>query len=164
MDTDEMIAKDVGMLVPDIIRKRGEPAFRDVERKAVQLVSFLDKTVISTGGGVPLDESNRAALEKNGIVVWLKVSPSTVLQRMGPLKNRPLIDAANPLESIEKRLSEESRFMRLRVTPSTPTVARWTVSSMRLARLVSMGVCVIRFRKFKRAFVSHLHRIAEKRF
>ena len=83
VDTDEMITKDVGMSVADIIRKKGEPALREVERKAVQLVSLLDKTVISTGGGVPLDADNRSALEKNGIVVWLQVSPQTVLQRAG---------------------------------------------------------------------------------
>lgn len=106
VDTDDMISKDVGMSVADIIRKRGEPSFRQVERNAIQLVSLLDKTVISTGGGAVLDSANRTALEKNGITVWLKVSPETVLQRAGSFKNRPLIDSANPLESIRNRLAD----------------------------------------------------------
>jgi shikimate kinase len=139
-DTDEMIAKDVGLSVPEIIRKRGEPAFRDVERKAVQLVSLLDKTVISTGGGVPLDAANRAALEKNGISVWLQVSPPTVLERAGSLKNRPLIDPDQPLKSIEKRLAEREPLYAL-ARHAVTTDGRTLESVVEeISRLVSMGV------------------------
>ena len=105
-DTDEMIVNDVGAPIADIIKKQGEPAFRSVEKKAVQLVSSLDKSVISTGGGVPMDADNMAALKKNGELVWLKISPETVLKRAGNLKSRPLIDPARPLESIRERMAE----------------------------------------------------------
>ncbi len=140
LDTDEMITKDVGLPVAEIIRKRGEPAFREVERKAVQLVSLLDKTVISTGGGVPLDAGNRAALEKNGVTVWLQVSPHTVLQRAGSLKNRPLIDPDHPLESIEKRLTEREPMYAL-ARHAIATDGR-TLDSVvdEISRLISMGV------------------------
>jgi shikimate kinase len=140
LDTDEMIAKDVGLSVPDIIRKRGEPAFREVERKAVQLVSMLDKTVISTGGGVPVDPTNRAALEQNGVLVWLKVSSATVLERVGSAKNRPLIDPENPLASIEKRLAEREPVYAL--ARHTVTTDGRTLESVvdEISRLVSLGV------------------------
>jgi shikimate kinase len=141
VDTDEMISKDVGLAVPDIIRKKGEPAFREVERKAVQLVSLLDRTVISTGGGVPLDPGNRAALEKNGVVVWLQVSPRAVLERAGALlKNRPLIDAARPLESIEERMSVREPVYAL-ARHAVATDGRTLESVVdEVAQLVSMGV------------------------
>src|SRR5688572_15306391 len=91
VDTDDMISKDVGASIADIIKKQGEPAFREIESKAVQLVASLDKSVISTGGGVPLRAENMAALGQHGHIVWLEVSADTVLKRAGNLKSRPLI-------------------------------------------------------------------------
>lgn len=108
-DTDDMITKDVGASPGDIIRKRGEAPFREIERKAVQLLSTIDRCVISTGGGVPLDKSNMSDLSKNAHTVWLKARPDTILKRAGDLKSRPLIDPKNPLESIRQRLSEREK-------------------------------------------------------
>ncbi len=105
-DTDEMITKDVGASVADIIHKQGEPAFRSIEKKAVQLVASLDNSVISTGGGVPLDPNNMKALSERGRFVWLKISPETVLKRAGNLKSRPLIDPQDPIGSIKRRMTE----------------------------------------------------------
>lgn len=107
-DTDEMISKQVGMPVGDIIRSKGEASFRDVERNAVSLVSLNDRAVISTGGGVPLNPENMADLSKDGFVVWLKVSPETALRRAGNIKTRPLIDPADPLGSIRQRMEERN--------------------------------------------------------
>lgn len=108
IDTDEMIQKDVGMPVGDIIRKRGEKAFRDLETKAIQLISLSDKSVISTGGGAPLNPENMKYLTQNGTVVWLQISPENVLKRSGSLKSRPLIDASDPLTSVKNRLQERT--------------------------------------------------------
>src|ERR1044071_2427963 len=57
-DTDLLVEKQVGQSVADIIRSMGEAAFREVEKKAVQLVSLSNSSVIATGGGVPLDPDN----------------------------------------------------------------------------------------------------------
>jgi shikimate kinase len=110
-DTDEMITKDVGARPGDIIRTQGEPAFRQLEEKVVGLVSLLDRCVISTGGGVPLNRANMAQLTAGAAkVIWLRVSPETVIKRAGNLKSRPLIDAARPLESVRERLNEREPF------------------------------------------------------
>jgi shikimate kinase len=104
-DTDEMISKQTGMSIADLIRKQGEPAFREVERKAVQLVVLSDPSVISTGGGVPLNVDNMNDLKKNSRVVWLKVSPEKVLSRAGNFKSRPLINPNDPLGSIREKMA-----------------------------------------------------------
>ena len=109
-DTDELVEKQVGGSVADIIRTQGEPAFRDVEKKAVQLISLSDSCVISTGGGVPMDPDNMKDLSRNGEIIWLKVSPETVLKRAGNAKSRPLIDPQDPLASIRKRMNERASF------------------------------------------------------
>src|ERR1044071_8829345 len=73
-DTDLLVEKQVGRPVADIIQTMGEPAFREVEKRAVQLVSLSHSGVIATGGGVPLDSDNMKALSQNGEIIWLKVS------------------------------------------------------------------------------------------
>lgn len=105
-DTDEMVEKQVGKPVPVIIRLQGEAAFRKVEKEAVRLVALSDKCVISTGGGVPLDEDNMNELRKDAVVLWLKVSPETVMKRIRDVSARPLIDPSNPLDSIQARLAD----------------------------------------------------------
>lgn len=106
-DTDEMVTKQVGSSVGDIIRAQGESAFRQIEKKAVQLVALSDSVVISTGGGVPLDPENMKELSRNGKVIWLKASAMEILKRAGgSFQSRPLIDPADPRGSIERRLKE----------------------------------------------------------
>jgi shikimate kinase len=107
-DTDEMISKESGISVGEIIQSKGERAFRDIEKKVVQDVSSLDNVIISTGGGVPLDLENMRRLGKRGKIIWLKVSPETVLKRAGDLKSRPLIYPKDPLRSIRERLSQRA--------------------------------------------------------
>lgn len=104
-----MITKDVGATPGEIITKRGEKAFREIERKAVHLVAALDNVVISTGGGVPLDAQNMKDLSAHGETVWLNVSPETVLHRAGNLKTRPLIDPRDPLNSIKMKMATRER-------------------------------------------------------
>jgi shikimate kinase len=110
-----MITKDVGATPAEIITKRGEVAFREIEKKAVHLVSALDNVVISTGGGVPLDPDNMKSLTERGETVWLKVLPETVLKRAGNLKSRPLIDPKDPLNSIKTKMAaRESAYAKAR--------------------------------------------------
>lgn len=109
-DTDELVEKQVGSSISAIINSQGESAFRLIEKKAIKLVSLMDRAVISTGGGVPLDEENMRDLSKDSVVVWLKVSPKTVLSRIKNLASRPLINPENPESSIEVRLKDREKF------------------------------------------------------
>jgi len=108
IDTDEMIEKEVGMKIPEIFARRGEPAFRDAETEAVRLVSLLDKMVVSCGGGVVLRSENMDELEKSGIVVCLTASPETILARTKNNTDRPLLKTKDPLAKIKELLSARS--------------------------------------------------------
>ena len=110
LDTDELIIKDEGLSIAELIRSKGEPVFREYEKRAVHRVSARDEAVIATGGGVPLYEENMKKLSQGSEIVWLKVSPETVLSRAGDLKSRPLIDPDHPLESIKQRLKDREPF------------------------------------------------------
>jgi shikimate kinase len=105
-DTDEMLVKEAGASIADLIKTHGEPLFRSMETKLVQSVAQMDSCVVSTGGGVPLNPKNMELLENESETIWLKVSPEAVLKRAGNLKTRPLIDPKDPLNSIRRRLNE----------------------------------------------------------
>ena len=110
IDTDSMIEKDTGMKISDIFEKKGESHFRNLETKAVQLVSLSDKAVISCGGGVVLREENMKALETGGFVVCLTASPETIYNRIKSNKDRPLLNVADPTAQIKELLDARQKF------------------------------------------------------
>lgn len=107
-DTDAMVVQKHGAPVAEIIRTEGEQAFRELERNAVREAGQMDRVVVSTGGGAPLNKDNWTDLSRDATVIWLRVKPETVLKRAGDLKSRPLIDPKNPLESIRRRMEERA--------------------------------------------------------
>ena len=82
VDTDDRLKEKDGRSVKDIVEEDGWEGFRRLEQEVIQEVCSRDGTVIATGGGAILDSANVAAMQKSGRVVWLKVSPPTVQQRM----------------------------------------------------------------------------------
>ena len=110
IDTDEMIEKDVGMIIPNIFKRRGEKYFREVETQAIKCVAMLDNFVIATGGGVVLKQENMEELERNGIVICLTASADTILQRTGKDANRPLLKGENPADKINQLLKKREFF------------------------------------------------------
>lgn len=82
VDTDRMIAESSGTDIARMVASRGWRFFRAMERQALAAVSAVDRQVVSTGGGIVLDERNVAAMKKSGTVIWLKASGKTIEARM----------------------------------------------------------------------------------
>lgn len=107
LEMDEIIAKKIGLTIPEIVQKHGWQFFRDQESKVAYKISASDGKIISTGGGVVEREKNLAALKKNGVLVFLKASNKTLLERAGSDKNRPaLTDKKSKQEEIVKLLKK----------------------------------------------------------
>lgn len=105
LDTDEYIEKSTQKTISEIFAVHGEEYFRDVETKMVaKLMKETRKTVISTGGGLPLREVNADILKQNGFVVYLKVQPHTVEERLKGDTTRPLLQGENVSEKIKNLL------------------------------------------------------------
>ena len=103
LDTDEYIEKKAGMSISEIFKKFGEEGFRKMETETLTaLQKEASGCVISAGGGLPLREENRKLLKKLGTVVYLKVSPETVEERLKGDRTRPLLAGPDP----EKRIRE----------------------------------------------------------
>jgi len=111
VDTDTLIEKREGMAISLIFKKKGEEYFREVEQATVEEVSRKNRVVIATGGGVIKNKINVDNLGKRGVIVWLKANPEIILKRvMLEGGKRPLLDVKEPLDEINKLLSERLKF------------------------------------------------------
>ncbi len=91
IDTDKLIETQ-GMSIADIFTKRGEEAFRKMESDALSSCQTMSHTVIATGGGLPCHHDNMHEMLKNGSVIYLRASVSTLVKRLrADTANRPLI-------------------------------------------------------------------------
>lgn len=96
-DTDDEIVAGEKRSIPDIFAQSGEEYFRAAEKKAVEKLCAVGDRVISSGGGVPVYEENRASLRQNSRVYYIR-RPIELLEREG----RPL-SSGNLYEMLEKR-------------------------------------------------------------
>ena len=72
------------------------------------IVAGHEKQVVATGGGIILRESNTALLKKLGFVVWLRTSEERIFERVSRNKKRPLVQTANPRETIHNLLTQRT--------------------------------------------------------
>lgn len=113
VDTDEMLVRQQGRSISDIFEKDGEHMFRAMETALLEkmLDDGSDRLVISTGGGMPVKEENRQLLRRLGTVVYMRVKPETVYERIKDDTTRPLLQCGNPLERIREMIkSRDSAY------------------------------------------------------
>jgi shikimate kinase len=82
VDTDEEIVKQAGKTIPEIFAQEGEAVFRHMERRICQFLADQCGYVIATGGGMLVDEGNRAVMLASGLVVCLRASPEVIQRRL----------------------------------------------------------------------------------
>lgn len=71
IDTDKEIHKTTGKHPAEWINEYGEARFRDVESKIIQGLKDVTQSVIATGGGALLNETNAVNLHQNGVLIHL---------------------------------------------------------------------------------------------
>lgn len=108
-DTDKLIERREGRSISDIFAVDGEAYFR---RKETELLAELAEKqqnvkIYSVGGGTPVNSENWKLLKRLGTVVWLRVKPETVYERLKGDTTRPLLQCEDPLSRIRELL--ESR-------------------------------------------------------
>jgi shikimate kinase len=89
-DVDELIEARERRTVSEIFARQGEPYFRSVEREILRLLLPLRHVVVATGGGTFMDADNRAAMNLDGMSIWLDVPLEVVLSRLPADGRRPL--------------------------------------------------------------------------
>jgi shikimate kinase len=99
-DIDELIEARERRTVADIFARSGEPYFRAVERDILRLLLPLRHLVVATGGGTFMDPENRAAINLDGLSVWLDVPFDELLARIPADGRRPLAADRAQLERL----------------------------------------------------------------
>jgi len=111
-DTDLEIERRTGVKIPVIFDIEGEAGFRARETVVLRELTQLDDIVLATGGGVVINADNRNQLLKNGVVVYLRASPTELWQRTRNDRNRPLLQTADPHARLEQLYIERDPLYR----------------------------------------------------
>ena len=99
VDLDDAFEEVYHVSIPDFFAKYSEPAFRSCERKVLLDKLQLDNIVISSGGGTPCFADNMAIMKQFGIVVYIKMAPASLFDRLIHAKRpRPLVQNKTPEE------------------------------------------------------------------
>ena len=96
IDLDREIERSAGLSVAEIFATRGEPGFRELERRATEKLIRAEPAIIAPGGGWITVPESVAILRPTAHLLYLKVEPETALKRLGwGASRRPLL-AGNP--------------------------------------------------------------------
>jgi shikimate kinase len=114
-DVDALIEARERKTVADIFARQGEPYFRGVEREILRLLLPLRHVVVATGGGTFMDAENRAAINVDGLSIWLDVPLEELILRLPADGRRPLAGDRAALERLYVLRQEAYAFAHVRV-------------------------------------------------
>ena len=89
-DIDQLIEQREHETVANLFATRGEAYFRAVERAVLLDQIGARHAVVATGGGTFVDPTNRAAINRDGVSVWLDVPLDRLIARVPADGRRPL--------------------------------------------------------------------------
>jgi shikimate kinase len=89
-DVDALVEARERRTVAEIFAREGEPYFRSIERQIIWSLLPLRHVVVATGGGTFVDPENRAAINADGLSVWIDVPFDALLERIPADGRRPL--------------------------------------------------------------------------
>lgn len=99
IDTDNIIETKYNITINNFFEKYGEDLFREFEHKILLESIKEDNVIISTGGGLPCFHKNMELIKKNGISIYLNMSPQSIIHRINnSKKKRPLLQNKTPEE------------------------------------------------------------------
>lgn len=108
-DTDKMIEQKAGKTISEIFATEGEAHFRSLETQLLREIKQRKYfRILSVGGGTPVNPVNRQLLRDCGTVVYLRIQPETVYERLRTDTTRPLLQCENPLYRIRSLMQERS--------------------------------------------------------
>jgi shikimate kinase len=89
-DVDLLIEARERRTVAEIFAREGEPYFRSIERQVIWSLLPVRHAIVATGGGTFVDPENRAAINADGVSVWVDVPFDVLLDRIPADGRRPL--------------------------------------------------------------------------
>ena len=93
LDLDELVSRKAGKGIPEFFATEGEAAFRQLEGKVLKetVKKYAQATVVlALGGGTVTVPGAAKLLQDSTLCVWLQVSETEALARLGDGVDRPL--------------------------------------------------------------------------
>jgi shikimate kinase len=126
VDLDEAIAASSGKRIAEVFAERGEPAFRELERQAMERALAASPSVIAAGGGWAAQPGNLEAAADHAVTVYLRVAPEAAAARVAVSEATGATSGSRPLlagREGESRMRElfrarRSFYQRCRATVS----------------------------------------------
>ena len=115
---DELIERRERKTTSEIFAAQGEPYFRGVEREILQLLQPIRHAVVATGGGTFADPETRAAINRDGVSVWIDVPLADLIPRLPLDGRRPLAASRADLERLYAARIDAYRLAHVRVAAS----------------------------------------------
>jgi len=117
-DIDDLIEARERRSIAEIFARHGEPYFRAVERDLLALIRPMRRVIVATGGGTFVDPDNRAAINRDGVSVWLDVPLVELIPRIPLDGRRPLAADRAQLERLYAIRTEAYRSAHIRIDAS----------------------------------------------
>jgi shikimate kinase len=110
IDTDRLIEQfHPPLFCCEIFKTFGAAHFRKLESQVIASLTYDSPSVLATGGGSLLQESNGFTLKANGILIYLKTSPEILKERIWQRPNLPgYLNSNNPHETFDRIYQERS--------------------------------------------------------
>jgi shikimate kinase len=115
VDIDDLIEQRERLTVSEIFARHGEGYFRALERQILMEQTGPRHVVVATGGGTFADVQNRAAINHDGVSVWLDVPLDRLVDRVPVDGRRPLAADRAGFERLyyQRRAAYEQAHVRL---------------------------------------------------
>jgi shikimate kinase len=105
VDVDNVIEQATGRTINELFASEGEAAFRQIESDVLAQICSFTKLVISTGGGVILQQKNWSYL-RHGLIVWLDVPVELLYTRLAEDTTRPLLQDVDLKQKLRSLLEQ----------------------------------------------------------
>ena len=105
LDTDLILQQRESSRLQDLVDTLGFDGFRKAEERAILSVD-VSGCVIATGGSVVYSDAGMAHLKKNGLVLYLKVTPEEIERRITNISTRGI--ALHPGQTLSQLYDERS--------------------------------------------------------
>ncbi len=110
VDIDAILNRKEGKPIAMIFAEKGEPAFREMERKEVEAALANQPAVIAPGGGWAAQPGALEAAKPAAFIIYLKTRPETAASRAAPSGTRPMLMGEDPEAQMKVLIKDREPF------------------------------------------------------
>ena len=110
VDIDTILIRKEGKPITLIFAEKGEPAFREMERKEVEAALAHEPAVVVPGGGWAAQPGALDAARPHGYIVYLKTRAEVAAGRAAPAGTRPVLMGDDPVAQMRELLQARDPF------------------------------------------------------